>query len=86
MIEQYPNGISTVIKTPVCNWCQKPGQVEVPYSREETEFRITAWKSGAYIQDAFREISAGLREQIKTGYHPECWDEMVAGLDDDEEF
>jgi hypothetical protein len=30
---------------------------------------------GGAIQDAYPEMSIGLREQMITGTHPKCWDE-----------
>ena len=41
-----------------------------------------AYLNGAFIQDAFPDMSAALREQLKAGTHPECWDAMFGDLDD----
>jgi hypothetical protein len=37
---------------------------------------------GAHVQDAFPKMSASLREQIITGTHPECWDQMMPKEDE----
>lgn len=41
----------------------------------------TQWKNGAYVQDAFRSMSADERELLISGTHSECW----AKLFDDED-
>jgi len=33
-----------------------------------------SYKAGAYIQDAFRDLSANDREALMTGYCSSCWD------------
>jgi hypothetical protein len=33
-------------------------------------------QAGAYVQDAFPYLSAPEREQLISGTHPKCWDEM----------
>lgn len=77
----------TVVKTPVCGWCNKSGMVELPYNRAEAERRLYIWQhKNVLLQDALPDVSAPLREQIKTGYHPECWDTMFDYDDDREEF
>jgi hypothetical protein len=59
-----------IVETPECSWCGKGGIVEVPAPG------FFAYQLGALIQDAFPELSPALREQLKTGYHPECWTTM----------
>ena len=34
------------------------------------------WTKGTLIQDAFPDMDADSRELLKTGTHPECWDEL----------
>jgi hypothetical protein len=58
---------TTVIETPVCSVCGYKGRVEVLASG------VRARNAGALIQDAFPELDKGIREQIKSGIHPECW-------------
>jgi len=38
--------------------------------------KLTAWWKGAFIQDAFPDLSDAERELIKTGTHKECWNAM----------
>lgn len=60
-----------VLETARCLVCGKTGRIEVSADDYFT------WRGGAFIQDAFPELSAPVREQILTGTHPECWDTMV---------
>lgn len=64
------------VSTPSCMFCGKGGTVVVPKAG------IEAYQAGAFIQDAFPRESADVREQIMTGTHPACWDEML-GPDED---
>ena len=59
-----------IIETQVCSWCGKNGVVEVP------AVGFLARQLGAAIQEAYPDLNAALREQLMTGYHPECWTEM----------
>ena len=43
-----------------------------------------AWRAGAYIQEAFRTMSAADREMLITGTHPVCWDKLFADEEDDD--
>lgn len=60
----------TTVETPLCTWCGYKGELEVPMSG------LVARKNGALIQDAFPEMGRPQREQIVSGTHPECWQEM----------
>lgn len=52
---------------PVCD-CRSFIQVDLdPFIR---------WLNGEFIQDVWPELDAGQRELIKTGTHPDCWDQM----------
>lgn len=44
-----------------------------------TQEQIAAYAGGAYIQDAFPNLSADEREFIKTGITPTEWDEIFGG-------
>jgi len=35
------------------------------------------WKNGAFVQDAFPELSADDREMLMTGTHNLCWEKMA---------
>jgi len=34
-------------------------------------------RNGTLVQEAFPDLEAPLREQLKTGVHPECWNNML---------
>jgi len=61
------------VLTKTCMRCNKAGEVDVP------EEGYAKWKAGAFIQDAMPEVPAPLREQLITGTHPACWEQMFAG-------
>lgn len=44
-----------------------------------------SWRSGAFVQEAFREVPKEYREMFISGTCPECWDRMF-GNDDDEDY
>lgn len=44
------------------------------------------WRTGAYIQDAFPNLSADGREFINTGYTPEDWEAMYPEEEGDNPF
>ena len=60
-----------VVETPTCSWCGKTGTVELTFQ----EFMNFEHGQGL-IQERLPNVSAPLREQLKTGYHPECWSTM----------
>ena len=65
-----------ITETPVCSWCGNTGWMEVP------EASYNAWQSRTMlIQDAFPHLTPAQREQLKTGYHPECWEKMFGQFD-----
>ena len=35
-----------------------------------------AYEQGAFVQDAFPNLNIDEREQIISGTHPQCWDEL----------
>ena len=58
------------IRTPRCFHCGEQGILSLPIKG------IEAYENGALIQDAFPDLDRQLREQIITGTHPKCWEEM----------
>jgi hypothetical protein len=60
-----------VVETPECSWCGKSGTVEMTFQ----EFMNLEHGQGL-IQDRLPNHSPAIREQLKTGYHPECWTTM----------
>lgn len=65
------------IQTQPCWKCGKAGFLELPSSG------IDKYEAGAFVQDAFPDLSAEIREQIMTGIHPDCWKQMFDPFDDD---
>lgn len=59
-----------VMQTPVCWHCNKSGTVEM------TLTELMTYELGGLLQEAFPNHPAPVREQIKTGVHPKCWEEM----------
>lgn len=39
-------------------------------------YQVIKYINGAHAQEAFPNMSIELREQIISGTHPKCWDEM----------
>lgn len=54
--------------------------LDLPISEQEFDKAYRFWKEGAYIQDAFPNLSADHREFIKTGITPTEWKETF-GVD-----
>jgi len=63
------------IMTKRCFHCGEHGWIEV-----STE-GVDKYKAGAFVQEAFPELDKTLREQIISGTHPKCWEEMFAPFD-----
>ena len=40
------------------------------------ENELFAYLRGNYVQEAFKSLTIPLREQIISGAHPECWQEL----------
>jgi hypothetical protein len=40
------------------------------------EQELLHYLRGNYVQDSFKSMAAPLREQVITGTHPECWQQM----------
>lgn len=69
----------TAVITPACMVCGKTSEMEVD------SVALHRWqKLGVLIQVAFPDMPAPEREQLKTGTHPACWDEMFSDEDDGE--
>jgi hypothetical protein len=66
-----------LMRTPICVMCSKEGFVEV------SSEGYMARKRGALIQEAFFDLDKSLREQILSGTHPQCWESMTAGLENE---
>lgn len=70
---------SVAVVTKTCPKCGKPGEITV--TKEGLERYWNGWS----VQDAFPTLRPALREQILTGYHPECWELTFAYLDEEHE-
>lgn len=66
---------TTLIATRRCIHCGQRGTLKLPNAG------IEAFEGGALIQDAFPNLDRQLREQIISGTHPKCWDEMFGKAD-----
>jgi hypothetical protein len=62
--------MKTVYATRKCPVCLKGGTIMV----DETE--LFTYLRGEYVQTAFKSLTIPLREQIISGVHPECWQEL----------
>lgn len=70
----------TSVITPACMVCGKTSEMEVD------TLALHRWqKLNVLIQVAFPDMSAPEREQLKTGTHPACWEEMFADIEDEDE-
>lgn len=67
------NDLLTPITTPTCTWCGGQGEMLVPVAG------FLARSRGALVQDAYPDMSRQQREQIISGTHPECWEQMFGG-------
>jgi hypothetical protein len=75
------------ITTGACIQCGKRGTVLAPRKAWEAWYGLGVVEGPRpFIQDAFPMLSAGEREQILTGTHPKCWDEMFEEDDAEERW
>lgn len=71
ILENIPYSLLITIPTPECWYCQKSGSLTVS-AKSYSKFQ-----NGTLVQEVFPDLSAPLREQLKTGVHPECWNNML---------
>lgn len=73
---------TTLIKTRRCFVCGDEGFLELPKDG------IAKYESGMFVQDAFPDLPKELREQIISGTHPDCWNDLFGSFseDDDDEI
>ena len=60
----------TVYATRRCPVCFKTGTIMV----DENE--LFTYLGGEYVQTAFKSLTIPLREQIISGVHPDCWQQL----------
>ena len=63
-----------MVNTPTCGMCGEQGVVEVP------AVGFLEWNFGKLAQEAFPDLNVALREQIISGTHPKCWEQMTGGM------
>ena len=66
-----------IYETTRCFHCGQTGFLELPIEQ------AIAYANGALAQVAFPDLDRRLREQIISGTHPECWDQMFAPFGDE---
>jgi len=77
--ESFENGKHTYTFTGPCFHTGKPYSVSVPAAG------LFKYRNGAYIQDAFPEVSKEDREFLMSGYSPEGWKQLFGSLEDFED-
>jgi hypothetical protein len=60
----------TVYATKRCPVCLKTGTIMVD------EDELFTYLRGEYVQTAFKSLTIPLREQIISGVHPACWEQL----------
>ena len=71
-------GKTILVTTPSCMHCGKTGKLFVN-SKKYREFTETPRHLRRLIQDIFPNHNRADREQLMTGTHPECFEEMFRG-------
>jgi len=64
------------VQTKRCYHCKEQGYIIMP--QQDYLVGKKAYDSGAFVQDAFPNLSIEHREQIISGTHPKCWNELFA--------
>jgi hypothetical protein len=64
--------LNRTVITPECMVCHQHSVMVVD------DDAYTRWRNGELIQVAFPNMPKELREQLKTGYHPACWNKIFA--------
>lgn len=57
--------------TQTCVFCKKAGVLEL------TEKEVAALHTGIHVQKALKNRDTGVREQVISGTHPDCWDKYL---------
>jgi hypothetical protein len=68
---------TVVVKTLRCMECGQSSLIELDASA------FARWQAGAFVQDAFPDMSAPERETLITGTHSACWDAIFADEEDE---
>lgn len=75
--EEYQPEHVYVYQVP-CIWCKKVHEIRLP------GYGLYQYNKGAYVQDAFPELDADMREMLISGTCPDCWEKMFGDEDDTE--
>lgn len=70
-VDPDPDDTARLVMTTRCPDCKELVQIRV--FRAEAR----AYDRGAFIQDAFKNYHASVREMMQTGYDPQCWAKMM---------
>ena len=78
------NDIKVEVKTKRCYHCGENGYIIM--SQQDYLIGKKAYDNGAFVQDAFPNLSIDQREQIISGTHPQCWIELFGyDIEEDED-
>jgi len=69
------SGEKIIVMTKKCPICGDIGEVVMP--AEDAEYGANLRWAGSLIQECYPTLSPALREQVLTGTHPECWNELL---------
>ena len=69
-IYDYENGDKYVIETKACLHCKETGTVTI-FTKE-----LFFIRQGYHIQDAVKSLDKQEREQLISGIHGKCWNDM----------
>lgn len=72
--------MTKTITTPQCFLCGQAGSLAL--TPEAYKGYIMYQRGGVFVQDALPMLTAAQREQVKTGTHPACWDNMFSGFEE----
>ena len=73
----------TIDVTRISQISGKSHTLTLPMSESEFITRYTRYRGGAYIQDAFDNLKAPLREFISTGITPEEWRDTFSYMEEE---
>jgi len=73
-----------IVTTKRCFHCGETG--ELVLGAQEAEFGESLRARGGLIQECYPNLPKAEREQIMTGTHGACWDEMFSFGDDDYDY
>ena len=63
--------VKVEVETRKCYHCGKNGYIIM--SQQDYIKGARDYQNGAFVQDAFPNLTIDQREQIISGTHPECW-------------